>query len=190
MSSAKTVEFIPQPPTKLFGKEGERDLYLWYITEDESLRLNKLFHRNFQETGMGGTLVVGLPSPCPGCGKYHEFIDWAWTAIMRSVHSSDFIFNALMKSRQGVETQHDVYCSECGMLTIKRVKDASEGNAPDIYQAQQFHLPKYQPTLPSQRLSADPKPPMPVVTWGRWWLDNSGKCLVKKYGDQVPKVST
>ena len=53
------------------------DRYLWYITEDEYLRLNKIFvGRDFQETGMGGTAVVGLPVPCEGCGKYTEFIDW------------------------------------------------------------------------------------------------------------------
>ena len=54
-----------------------RDTYLWYITEDEYLRLNKIFGgREFQETGLGGTKVVGLPSLCPGCGKYTKFIDW------------------------------------------------------------------------------------------------------------------
>jgi len=63
--------------------DGERETYLWYITEDEYLRLNKIFHpREFQETGLGGTKVVGLPSPCPGCGKYTEFIDW-WAALHR-----------------------------------------------------------------------------------------------------------
>ena len=34
---------------------------MWYITEDEYLRLSKLFGRDFQETGLGATLVIGLP---------------------------------------------------------------------------------------------------------------------------------
>jgi hypothetical protein len=52
-------------------------VYRWFIIEDEYLRLNKIFGRDFQEVGMGGTLVAGLPSPCDGCGKYTEFIDWS-----------------------------------------------------------------------------------------------------------------
>jgi len=58
------------------GKEDGRDFYSWYITEDEYFRLNKIFGRDFQETGMGATFVHGLPTPCKGCGKYTEFIDW------------------------------------------------------------------------------------------------------------------
>ena len=59
-------------------------MYLWYITEDEYLRLNHIFTgRDFQETGMGGTKVVGLPAPCEGCGKYTEFIDW-WVSFLRA----------------------------------------------------------------------------------------------------------
>ena len=74
-----------KPPVKLLAqREGDRETYLWYITEDEYLRLNQIFvGRDFQETGLGGTKVVGLPSPCGGCGKYTEFIDW-WAAVQRS----------------------------------------------------------------------------------------------------------
>ncbi|KDN34050.1 hypothetical protein RSAG8_12857, partial [Rhizoctonia solani AG-8 WAC10335] len=189
----KAIEFIPtlyrqQPPTKYIGKEDGQDLYRWYITEDEYFRLNKIFRRDFQETGLGGTFVVGLPSACPGCGKYHEFIDWVWTAIMRNVHSSDFIFNALAKSRQGRETDHDVYCSECGTLTIKRKKDTSEGGAPDIYLARRLNISKdgYAPAQ-SPVVKKPLQAPTQAVTWGKWWLDNSGKCLVAKYGDKVPE---
>ncbi|ELU42430.1 hypothetical protein AG1IA_03541 [Rhizoctonia solani AG-1 IA] len=102
-----------------------------------------------------------------------------WTAITRNVHSSDFIFNALVKSRQGMETEHDVYCSECGTLTIKRQKDTNEGGAPDIYLARvsplRFNLSKYQSTLPRGSPSGRQAKPFSqqTVTWGRWWLDNS-----------------
>jgi len=68
--------FRKPPPTKYMGKEDGRDFYSWYITEDEYFRLNKIFGRDFQETGMGATFVHGLPTPCKGCGKYTEFIDW------------------------------------------------------------------------------------------------------------------
>lgn len=76
------------PPTKLIGQEDGRDVYRWYITEDEYLRLTKLFGRDFQETGVGGTLVLGLPSQCTGCKKYTEFIDW-------SIVLSIFIYSEL-----------------------------------------------------------------------------------------------
>jgi hypothetical protein len=65
------------PPTRLVGQENGLDIYSWYTTEDEYLRLNKLFGREFQEVNLGGTYVVGKPSPCIGCGKYTEFIDWS-----------------------------------------------------------------------------------------------------------------
>ena len=130
---------------------------MWYITEDEYLRLSKLFRRDFQETGLGATLVIGLPSPCHGCGKYAEFIDWSvsyipsrsasvwspmafyatrvWTALWRGVHSRDFMFKALKESRQGRENTHDVYCSECGVLTDRRSRNNAEGGAPNIFVA-------------------------------------------------------
>ncbi|KAG8769993.1 hypothetical protein FRC12_004586 [Ceratobasidium sp. 428] len=192
-STENSIEFIPTlyrqaPPTKYMGQEDGRDVYLWYITEDEYLRLSQIFRRDFQETGLGGTHVYGLPSACHGCGKYQEFIDWVWTAIVRNVHSRDFMFNALANSRQGMETEHDVYCSECGMLTIKRRKDTNEGGAPDIYLARQFNLSKPRPTLPrapfADKLS---KSSTQAVKWGKWWLDNNGKCLVAKLGDGVPE---
>lgn len=73
-------QFRPQakpPPTQFRRSTEHGDLYMWYITKDEYLRLNKIFGRDFQECNTGGTLVVGLPSPCEGCGKYTEFIDWS-----------------------------------------------------------------------------------------------------------------
>jgi len=112
------LPFLPsgnkiKPPVKLLPhREQDRETYLWYITEDEYIRLNQIFAgREFQETGLGGTKVVGLPSPCGGCGKYTEFIDWVWTALRRGVHTREFMFNALKNGRQGAETMHDVYCS-------------------------------------------------------------------------------
>ena len=145
--------------------ENGRDTYLWYITEDEYLRLNKIFgDREFQETGLGGTKVVGLPSPCPGCGKYTEFIDWwaafrmitiwtmltsvffrVWTALRRGVHTREFMFNALKMGRQGAETMHDVYCSECGLLTPVRSRNNAEGGleAPTIVEAKVRKIVKF-----------------------------------------------
>ena len=65
------------PPHKLVGEEFGAPLYRWFITEDEYLRLNKLFGRDFQETGLGATTLHGTPVPCDGCGKYSELIDWS-----------------------------------------------------------------------------------------------------------------
>ncbi|KAJ7723766.1 hypothetical protein B0H16DRAFT_1597823 [Mycena metata] len=173
------------------GQEDGRDIYLWYITEDECFRLNKLFGRDFQETGVGGTNVIGLPTACLGCGKYHEFIDWVWTALMRHVHSAEFMFNALAKSRRGMETQHDVYCSECGLLTaIRREKDNSEGAAPNIYLAGRLGRSAYPAPLTrdltTHQRTDQVQMSEKVITWGKWWLDNTGKCLVAKFGDKVP----
>jgi hypothetical protein len=129
------------------------NLHTWYITEDEYFRLSKLFKRDFQETRLGGTKVHGVPTPCEGCGKYMEFIDWcgfdlviglfdnflkalnrAWTAVQRGVHSTEFMFNALKHGRQGDEVMHDVYCSECGLLRAHS-RDDAEGGAPNIHVA-------------------------------------------------------
>ena len=63
------------PPHKLVGEQYGAPLYRWFITEDEYLRLNKLFGRDFQETGLGATTFYGPPVPCDGCGKYCELID-------------------------------------------------------------------------------------------------------------------
>ena len=63
-------------PHKLIGEHLGASLYRWFISEDEYLRLNKLFGRDFQETGLGGTTIYGPPVPCDGCGKYSELIDW------------------------------------------------------------------------------------------------------------------
>ena len=64
------------PPHKLVGEQYGATLYRWFITEDEYQRLSKLFGRDFQETGLGGTTFYGVPAPCDGCGKYSELIDW------------------------------------------------------------------------------------------------------------------
>jgi hypothetical protein len=39
------------------------------------------------------------------------------------------MFNALRNGRQGAETMHDVYCSECGLLTPVRSRNNVEGGA-------------------------------------------------------------
>ena len=44
--------------------------------DGQYLRLNKLFGRDFQETGLGGTTLYGTPVLCDGCGKYNELINW------------------------------------------------------------------------------------------------------------------
>ena len=64
------------PPHKLVGEMYGASLYRWFITEDEYLRLSKLFGRDFQETGLAGTTLFSPPVPCDGCGKYSELIDW------------------------------------------------------------------------------------------------------------------
>ncbi|PVF92700.1 hypothetical protein CPB86DRAFT_829832 [Serendipita vermifera] len=175
-----TVNFLPtlrrQPsPTKLVGQEDGEDVYLWYITEDEYLRLNKIFGRDFQETGLGGTRVRGLPTPCQGCGKHTEFIDWVWTAIYRGVHSRSFMFKAIKESRQGIESSHDVYCSECGLLTTCRSENGAEGGAADIFRAGKLNRPRY-PVVrsPSATDGEKERPPSKVAVWGKWWLDDNG----------------
>jgi len=52
-----------------------------------------------------------------------------WTALRRGVHTREFMFKALKHGRQGGETMHDVYCSECGLLTLVRSRDNAEGGA-------------------------------------------------------------
>ena len=39
------------------------------------------------------------------------------------------MFSSLKNGRQGAENMHDVYCSECGLLTPVRSRDSSEGGA-------------------------------------------------------------
>ena len=73
--------------------------------------------------------------------------DRVWTALQRGVHSSDFMFKALKESRQGMENMHDVYCSECGMLTACRSRDNAEGGAADIYLASVSPARAQTPTL-------------------------------------------
>ena len=141
------------PPHKLVGEMYGASLYRWFITEDEYLRLSKLFGRDFQETGLGGTTLYGTPVPCDGCGKYSELIDWfgflhfdlffllslshhdrVWTALNRGVHSADFMFLAFKNGHQGKESVHDVYCSACGVM-IARSRNNAEGGQPDIFLA-------------------------------------------------------
>ena len=126
-------------------------MYRWFITEDEYFRLNKLFGRDFQETGLGATTLYGPPVPCDGCGKYSELIDWfgvssilnlfpyesyhrIWTALNRGVHTADFMFLAFKNGNQGKDSVHDVYCSACGVM-IARSRNNAEGGQPDIYLA-------------------------------------------------------
>ncbi|KAG5635568.1 hypothetical protein H0H81_010772 [Sphagnurus paluster] len=180
-SEDKPIAFIPTlyrqpPPTKYLGKHDGHDMYRWYITEDEYLRLSKLFGRDFQEAGLGATIVRGVPAPCQDCGKYTEFIDWVWTALQRGVHSSDFMFKALKESRQGEEGAHDVYCSECGLLTIAQSNNKSEGGAKNIWLAGRLNRSAY-PAKPRQSASTSRKAgdaSKKVVVWGKWWLDNNG----------------
>jgi len=161
--------------------EDNQETYLWYITEDEYLRLNQIFvGRDFQETGLGGTKVVGLPAECQGCGKYTEFIDWVWTALRRGVHTREFMFNALKQGRQGAENMHDVYCSECGLLTPVRSRGNAEGGveAPTIALAKPLERSKYDlmPELLERKEELANRKPNneKIVTWGEWWLDNTG----------------
>ena len=41
----------------------------------------------------------------------------------------EFMFSALKMGRQGAETMHDVYCSECGLLTPVRSRNNAEGGS-------------------------------------------------------------
>ena len=139
------------PPHKLVGELFGASLYRWFITEDEYHRLNKLFGRDFQETGLAGTTFYSPPVPCDGCGKYSELIDWfgfllfsffsvflayhrIWTALNRGVHSADFMFLAFKNGHQGKESVHDVYCSACGVM-VARSRNNAEGGQPDIFLA-------------------------------------------------------
>jgi len=45
------------------------------------------------------------------------------------------MFNALKNGRQGAENSHDVYCSQCGLLTDARSNGKAEGWNPDIISA-------------------------------------------------------
>jgi len=180
MSDIGFISFRPQakpPPTQFRRSTDHGDLYMWYITKDEYLRLNKIFGRDFQECNTGGTLVVGLPSPCEGCGKYTEFIDWVWTALKRGVHSSDFMFEALKDSRMPKENMHDVYCSGCGLLTAARSRNNAEGGAPNISLAGILDRSNY-PEPPAQTTNGPNNrvriPKENGVMWGDWWLDDNG----------------
>ena len=68
-----------------------------------------------------------------------------WTALRRGVHTREFMFNSLKNGRQGAETMHDVYCSECGLITPVRSRDNAEGGAeaPTIHQAKVCNITKF-----------------------------------------------
>jgi hypothetical protein len=78
---------------------------------------------------------LGLPS------VLSSVFDRVWTALRRGVHSSDFMFMALKNSRQGMENSHDVYCSECGLLTVARSRNNAEGGAANIFLAGVSQVP-------------------------------------------------
>jgi len=171
MAEIRKIAFIPgtrkQPPSKPI--DAENNTNMWYITEDEYLRLSKLFGRDFQETRLGGTRVHGLPRPCKDCGKYTEFIDWVWTALQRGVHSPEFMFNALRNGRQGDEVMHDVYCSECGAV-VAYSRDKAEGGAPNISLATPIKRSDY----PIKFKKGEKRENLDQPTWGKWWLDDTG----------------
>ncbi|TCD65329.1 hypothetical protein EIP91_002815 [Steccherinum ochraceum] len=127
------VNALPPPFEKVISKdEPDTPMYGWAITEDESRRLTAFFGRDFKETGLCGTYVTGPPMPCINCGKWTEFIDWVYTALQRSVHSKDFMFQALKNKQRPQENAHDVYCSGCGALTHCRTGNNREGVAANI----------------------------------------------------------
>ncbi|EPQ51739.1 hypothetical protein GLOTRDRAFT_132557 [Gloeophyllum trabeum ATCC 11539] len=182
--------FRKPPPTKFLGHEDGQPFYRWYITEDEYHRLCKVFGgRDFQETGIGATLVVGQPQPCKHCGKYTEFIDWVWTAIQRKVHTADFMFEALKDGRQSKENMHDVYCSRCGTLTDCRSRNNAEGGAPNILLA--GPLQNYDRTKSySLQASGATSPPQPMPRWGKWWLDDEGNTAAWRNSVQSAAAET
>jgi len=108
-------------------------------------------------------------------------VDRVWTAIARGVHTKEFIFKALVEGRQGVEPDHDIYCSECGTLTVARSFYSREGGQPDIYKAGVssttsvgFSLPdlvvqilKKSQYPPEVKAIREKKPPREVSTWIR-----------------------
>jgi len=174
--SKATIKFIPCankiPPTKLIGEVDGANMYIWYITENEYLRLNELFKRDFQETGVAFTRLFGLPGPCDGCGKYTEFIDWIWTALHRGVHSAEFMFNALKDGRAGEESMHDVYCSECG-AAVAYSRDNIEGGAPNIRLAGRLNRSDLAGNL-VKKSGGKKHDDQEQIRWGKWWLDDTG----------------
>ncbi|KAH8100887.1 hypothetical protein BXZ70DRAFT_134572 [Cristinia sonorae] len=110
-------------------------VYAWDISKDERGRLNRWFMRDFGELNIGGTYVTCPPRPCATCGKWTEFIDWVVTAILRNVHTHEFIFNALKNRTFPKENLHDVFCSACGTLTHLRSRNNTEGGATDVQTA-------------------------------------------------------
>ena len=60
---------MPPHTGKLVAEQFGASLYRWFITEDEYLHFNKLFERDFQETGLGGTTLYGTPVPAMGAGS-------------------------------------------------------------------------------------------------------------------------
>ncbi|KAJ3480626.1 hypothetical protein NLI96_g8215 [Meripilus lineatus] len=130
--SALPVAFTPR--ADIVNQDGS-PTFAWEITCDEYLRLSKLFNRDFGETKVIRTYVTAPPKPCVSCGKWTEFIDWVYTALQRTVHSPDFMFNALRDGTIPKGKKHDVYCSNCGTLTHIRTANKIEGEFPGFNQA-------------------------------------------------------
>jgi len=89
------------------------------------------------------------------------------------------MFKALQDGRQGVETEHDVYCSECGTLTAARREDDSEGSAPHVSEALPMKRSDYPVTASQHSTVRVSKGNVSnaageLVTWGKWWLDDNG----------------
>ncbi|KAI0739103.1 hypothetical protein C8Q80DRAFT_1275275 [Daedaleopsis nitida] len=112
--------------------ELDRPVYSWMIGEDEQGRLTDLLEYDFHAIGVAGTYVTAPPHKCSRCDKETEFVDWAYTALARGVHSREFIV-ASLKATSGVH--HDVYCSRCGHLTHFRDHSGREGGSMHIAQA-------------------------------------------------------
>ncbi|KDQ28394.1 hypothetical protein PLEOSDRAFT_1084146 [Pleurotus ostreatus PC15] len=199
------------PPTKFLGDEGGGPTYRWFITEDEYLRLCDIFGgRDFQETNVGATNVIGVPAPCK-TGSYNTLgarrrsdksvIVRVWTALQRKVHTADYMFEALKHRRMPKENMHDVYCSRCGTLTQCRSRDGAEGSAPHITHAASLRNADRKPAGVPQDSSSN-QGSLPVSfprmlcvklgltsygiqapRWGRWWLDENGS--TKSWRDEL-----
>ena len=58
-----------------------------------------------------------------------------FTALARSVHSPEFLVEALRDGRSPKNVYHDVYCSQCGHLTPFRSVGGAEGGVYHIADA-------------------------------------------------------
>lgn len=76
---------MPKPPSKHLeelSKEVGEDVYVWYISDEESQKLSKLFGQDFKEIKMIGTRVNSPLKRCQVCFKWHEFYDWCVDSII------------------------------------------------------------------------------------------------------------